>query len=86
MTKTTKVWHLAVNNLDASDIVWLEGLGVNVEIENLNRTVVQDGKKVIYAYGVTIDVTTTCDEQETLLQLKYGNLLFLKSMNTEHLV
>jgi hypothetical protein len=76
-----KTWALAVSELNESDIIWLRGLDVEVRSEALTNRVYSAGNVVTeYVTGYKIDVITTCAKQETMLQLKYGNNLVLKSV------
>jgi hypothetical protein len=72
-------WALAIPKLEEHDIIWLKGLEVEVKVEALTNKVYTQGQminKVVTGYK--IDVVTTCEKQETMLKLKYGNDLILK--------
>lgn len=76
-----KVWALAVSKLTDSDIVWLQGLKVETKVEPLTNKVYTQGQLVSRVVtGLKIDVITTCEKQETMLKLKYGDDLVLKSV------
>ena len=77
---TYKVWALAIDEVTDNDVLWLRGLGVEVKCEALTNRVYSAGFAVSqYVTGYKIDVTTTCDKQEMMLKLKYGDDLVLKS-------
>jgi hypothetical protein len=79
--QTYKVWALAINQVTDTDVLWLKGLGVDVKYEPMTNKVYSAGYKVTeYVTGHKIDVITTCEKQETMLQLKYGDDLVLKSV------
>jgi hypothetical protein len=77
---TYKVWALTIDEVTDNDVLWLQGLGVEVKCEALTNRVYSAGFAVSqYVTGYKIDVTTTCDKQENMLKLKYGDDLVLKS-------
>ena len=76
-----KVWALAVSKLNDSDIVWLQGLKVETKVEALTNKVYTQGQMVHQVVtGFKIDVITTCEKQENMLKLKYGDDLVLKAV------
>lgn len=76
-----KVWALAIGKIEDTDIIWLRGLGVDVKCEALTNRVYSSGQIVSRVItGHQIDVITTCEKQETMLKLKYGDDLILKSV------
>lgn len=78
--QTYKVWALTIKQITRNDALWLKGLGVDVRCEPLTNQIYASGKVVTeYVTGYKIDVITTCDKQETMLKLKYGDDLVLKS-------
>lgn len=78
---TYRVWALTINQITSSDALWLKGLGVDVRCEPLTNQIYASGKVVTeYVTGYKIDVITTCDKQETMLKLKYGDDLVAKSV------
>jgi hypothetical protein len=82
-TQKYQIWALTINQVTDNDLLWLKGLGVDVQSEALINQVYSSGKVVSkYVTGYRIDVITTCDKQETMLKLKYGNDLVLKSVTT----
>ena len=79
--QTYKVWALAINQVTDNDILWLKGLGVDIKYEPMTNKVYSAGHKVTeYVTGHKIDVITTCEKQETMLQLKYSTALQLISI------
>lgn len=80
MMDTYKIWALCINDITHNDTLWLQGLGVEVKCEALTNRVYSAGFAVSeYVTGYKIDVITTCDRQETMLKLKYGDDLVFKS-------
>lgn len=78
--QTYKVWALTINQITSNDSLWLKGLGVDVKCEALTNQIYSSGNAVSqYVTGYKIDVITTCDKQENMLKLKYGDDLVLKS-------
>ncbi len=72
-------WALAIPKLEDHDIIWLKGLEVDIKVEALTNKVYTQGQMVSKVVtGYKIDVITTCEKQETMLKLKYGNDLVLK--------
>jgi hypothetical protein len=79
--QTYKVWALTINQITSNDVLWLKGLGVDVKCEALTNQIYSAGVVVSkYVTGYKIDVITTCDKQETMLKLKYGDDLVAKSV------
>ncbi len=75
-----KIW--ALHKLDATtvDATFLFGLGCEVEVVLPEPQTVTsaDGKQWRYAVeNPFIRITTTCDKQESMLKLKYGEELLL---------
>ena len=79
--KTYNVWALTINQITNNDVVWLKGLGVDVKVETLTNKVYTQGQMVNEVVtGFKIDVITTCEKQETMLKLKYGDDLVPKAV------
>ena len=78
-----KIWTLYKPSADCSDATFITGLGCEVEViipkpidfETLNGTRWRVQKEHPY-----IEITTTCEKQESMLYLKYGDELQLKSI------
>ena len=81
--QTVKTWALAKSWLDASDIIWIKGLGVDLQSEALTDRVCLQGQVITeYVKGYRHELTTTCSKQETMLKLKYGeDLVLITVMN-----
>jgi hypothetical protein len=81
--QTVKTWALAKSWLDDSDIIWLKGLGVDLQSETLTDKVYLQGQVITeYVTGYRHEITTTCSKQETMLKLKYGDdLILTKEVN-----
>lgn len=72
----TTVWALEQDKFDESDYAWSRGLGVEIKVEPLFGDVYSYGRLVDQVVrGLKIRLTTTCERQETMLKLKYGNRL-----------
>lgn len=83
----TTVWALDQDKFDESDLSWCKGLGVEIKVEHLYGDVYTAGSRVHrYVRGFKIRLTTTCEKQESMLQLKYGYRLIevQRSINLSH--
>lgn len=79
MVLITKTWVLLLNRLNDSDHLFLNGLGVEVITEELKSIKYKNGKMFSESTtGHHIEVKTTCEKQENMLQLKYGESLLLR--------
>jgi hypothetical protein len=81
--QTVKTWALAKSYLDDSDVIWIKGLGIDLQSEVLTDKVYLQGRVVTeYVTGYRHELTTTCSKQETMLKLKYGeDLVLITVMN-----
>jgi hypothetical protein len=84
---TIKTWIL--NKPDATDIdaTFLFGLGCKVEVKIPEPVYFEtsNGTRVQYlAEHPTVEITTTCEKQESMLQLKYSNNLHLFRVEYEN--
>ena len=84
---TIKTWIL--NNPDATDIdaTFLFGLGCKVEVRIPEPVYFEtsNGTRVQYcAEHPTVEITTTCEKQESMLKLKYSNNLYLLKVEYEN--
>lgn len=72
VTITTK-WALQQNTFTESDYLWCKGFGITAAVVPLYNTVHISGsvEKQMSA-GVSIRLLTTCEKQENMLKLKYG--------------
>lgn len=76
--QTVKTWVLAKSYLDDSDVIWLTGLGIDLQSETLTDKVYLQGQVITeYVTGYKFELITTCSKQETMLKLKYGEDLVL---------
>jgi hypothetical protein len=84
---TIKIWILDKPDADQIDATFLFGLGCKVEVripepvyfETMNGTRVQ-----YLAEHTTVEITTTCEKQESMLKLKYSNNLHLFRVEYEN--
>ena len=79
-----KIWHLYKEPFTEIDYIWIKGLDCTLTIRNpepVNITL-PSGTQQYYKAAPWFEIETTCDKQQSMLQLKYGDLLYLK----EHLV
>jgi hypothetical protein len=76
---TRKIWHLPANNLTEADAIWLQGLKCRVEIQGgIPQDIVASGQTYRYVgLPPKLNIETTCEKQESMLQLKYGDELKL---------
>lgn len=81
--KTVKTWVLTQNKLSENDIIWLKGLEVNTVVEPLYNTIHTYSGQHRVLSGVHIELETTCEKQETMLYLKFGNNLILKQVMSD---
>jgi hypothetical protein len=75
-----KVWLLQKPNATDIDATFLFGLGCEVEVkipEPLHFETVNGTRVQYLAELPTIKITTTCEKQEMMLKLKYGEELVL---------
>ena len=78
--KTKKIWALHKPDANEIDSVFLFGLGCTVEVILPEPYEIEsmDGKRWKYtAQNPYIKIETTCEKQESMLQLKYGDRLVL---------
>jgi hypothetical protein len=83
----TTVWALEQNKFDESDYSWCKGLGVEIKVDPLYSNVYSHTQLVSQVCnGLRIRLTTTCEKQESMLKLKYGNRLIevQRSINLSH--
>ncbi len=78
--KTKKFWALYEPNAGEIDVIFLFGLGCNIEVVIPEPFEISssDGKRWKFANkDPYIKIETTCEKQESMLQLKYGDRLVL---------
>jgi hypothetical protein len=84
---TKKIWILYKSNADQTDATFIFGLGCKVEVKIPKplRIETMNGKQFHYqAEHTTIEITTTCEKQESMLKLKYSNNLYLLKVEYEN--
>ncbi len=77
---TRKMWALYKPDADKTDSIFLFGLDCKVEVVLPEPFDIEsmDGKRWKYAASnPCIRIETTCEKQESMLQLKYGDKLVL---------
>lgn len=79
---TKKIWQLTATGFDQSDQILITGLGCSLEIvPNDPLELEYHGKTYrIQLQDPEILITTTCEKQESMLYLKYGDNLRLKTI------
>lgn len=78
-----KIWTLRKPNADYADATYIMGLGCKVEVimpEWQAFTTPGGTQGRFLAEDPHIEIITTCEKQESMLYLKYGNELRLKSI------
>ena len=78
---TKKVWILYKPDADYSDATYIMGLGCEVEVimpKWYEFTSVNGIRSQYLAENPHIEIVTTCEKQESMLYLKYGDELRLK--------
>jgi hypothetical protein len=77
-----KIWSLYKPDADYTDTTFIYGLNCDIEVdipELLELT--HNGKTYEFANGFPkIAITTTCEQQEMMLKLKYGDDLIIKQI------
>ena len=84
---TIKTWILIKHDANDIDATFLAGLGceVRVKIPEPVHFETSNGTRVQYQAGYpTVEITTTCEKQESMLQLKYSNNLHLVRVEYEN--
>lgn len=77
---TRKIWALYKPDANEVDSIFLFGLGCKIEVVLPEPFDIEsiDGKRWKYtASNPHIKIETTCEKQESMLQLKYGDSLVL---------
>jgi hypothetical protein len=78
-----KIWTLYKPKADYADATYIMGLGCAVEVimpKWEEFTTVGGTQGRFYAEDPHIEITTTCEKQESMLYLKYGDELRLKTI------
>ena len=77
---TIKTWVLIQSQLTIEEIEWIKALKVEIKAEALYNTVRTNSKIQKFCTGYHFELTTHCEKQETMLQLKYSTALQLTSI------
>ena len=73
-----KTWRLVNSKLSKNDIDFLISLGIKVRFTELMDDIpLYNGLTRQYSKGFEIDIETTCDEQEVMLQLRCNPVLMI---------
>jgi hypothetical protein len=75
-----KVWELVVDSISNNDAIWLKSASWDVRVSPLTDRVSTLSGYSELCTGHQIVVITTCEKQESMLKLKYGDRLVLKSV------
>lgn len=81
-----KNWYLILDTFTKNDYIWITSIGCNITVTPpLTQTVnLLNGTTIHYVTEAPrIEIETTCKQQQSMLQLKYGDLLYLKNMYYE---
>jgi hypothetical protein len=84
---TIKTWILNKQDANQIDATFLFGLGCKVEVRIPEPVYFEtsNGTRVQYcAEHPTVEITTTCEKQESMLKLKYSNNLYLLKVEYEN--
>ena len=84
---TIKTWILNKQDANQIDATFLFGLGCKVEVRIPKPVYFEtsNGTRVQYcAEHPTVEITTTCEKQESMLKLKYSNNLHLFRVEYEN--
>ena len=77
---TKKFWSLTKPQADETDAIFLCGLGCIIEVD-IPEPMTFTTHRGTFQYNSgrlpTIKITTTCEKQESMLKLKYGDALHL---------
>jgi hypothetical protein len=85
MFRELKIWHLHKEPFTKTDYIWITGLDCTFTMHNPEPETITlaSGTRQYYAAAPWIEIQTTCDKQQSMLQLKYGNSLSLKEHRVE---
>lgn len=76
---TKKIWTLNKYPLYQNDCIWITSLGCNLRFQPDDpEEILVNGRVYHYAGGPSrAIIETTCEKQESMLKLKYGDQLIL---------
>ena len=84
--REVKTWHLYIEPFTKVDYIWITGLGCVLTIKNPEpeEVTLPSGTRRYFKAAPWIEVETTCEKQQSMLQLKYGESLYLKAIKTDY--
>jgi hypothetical protein len=72
-----KYWQLTLTELSQSDYIFITGLGCELKVCSEDVLEISLSNRVHYfKYPPHVRVITTCEKQESMLKLKYGDSIF----------
>ena len=77
-----KRWQLAKSDFDHGDYLWLKKYAHHFDIKQSTETFTAYGRDIQFTGKTCIYVQTITQAQENMLQLKYGNGIFLLQIVT----
>ena len=83
MFRELKIWRLNKEPFTKTDYIWIKELGCDLTVHNPEPENITSASgtwqyyAAYYAAAPWIEIQTTCDKQQSMLQLKFGNLLYL---------
>lgn len=82
MVEHKKIWTLRRPDADYSDATYIMGLGCAVEVivPEWQEFTTAGFQSRFYTEDPHIEIVTTCEKQESMLYLKYGDELRLKTI------
>lgn len=85
IVRELKIWHLYKEPFIKTDYIWIKGLGCDLTVHNPEpeNITLASGTRQFYKAAPWIEVETTSEKQQSMLQLKYGDLLYLKEHRVE---
>lgn len=78
-----KLWMLYKPNIEESDAMFIEGLGCEMNISepiSISYTTPSGTRWEYKADCISIEIKTTCEKQESMLKLKYGDSIYLTTV------
>ena len=81
MFRELKIWRLNKEPFTKTDYIWIKELGCDLTVHNPEPETITLASGTRQYYG--IEIQTTCDKQQSMLQLKYGDSLSLKEHRVE---
>lgn len=81
-----KTWHLYKDPFTEIDYIWINGLNCSLTIHNPEPETITlaSGTRQYYKAAPWIEIETTSDKQQSMLQLKYGDSMYLKEIRNEY--